>query len=252
MDPGATSRPRVPEPRGPNLRTAGVVRGRRRRRPAGEPPPLPRRIGMTGHWWIWVGSLAPIGWAIAVTNAGGALLPVDQWVREGLARLRTPALTTVMVGVAELSSDWVIMVLGWATILVLLVARRFRHLFVFLGSFFLVQALATYLAGGILEDASPLRPAGIEPLGPAGQSAYPLVPVATLSARLVGILYALIPKAGRDRRARPWPPGSSRWSPWPACTWPSTPRPGSWSPASSASRFRWSPSGCCAQTRSSR
>ena len=78
---------------------------------------------MTGHWWIWVGSLAPIGWAIAVTNAGGALLPVDQWVLEGLARLRTPALTTVMVGVAELSSDWVIMVLGWATILVLLVVR---------------------------------------------------------------------------------------------------------------------------------
>ena len=200
MDPGATSRPRVPDRDGPSLGMVGAVRGRRRRRPAGEPPPLPRRIGMTGHWWIWVGSLAPIGWAIAVSNAGGALLPVDQWVLEGLARLRTPALTTVMVGVAELSSDWVIMVLGWATILVLVAFRRFRRLFVFLGAFFLVQALATYLAAGILEDASPLRPAGIEPLGPAGQSAYPLVPVATLSARLVGILYALIPQ-GRTRQA---------------------------------------------------
>ena len=91
-------------------------------------------------------------------------------------------------------------VLGWATILVLLAVRRFRHLFVFLGAFFLVQALATYLANGILEQASPLRPAGIAVLGLAGPSAYPLAPVAMLTARLVSMLYALIPQ-GRMRQA---------------------------------------------------
>ena len=37
-------------------------------------------------------------------------------------------------------------------------------------------------------------------LGPAAQSAYPLVPVATLTARLVGVLYALVPQ-GRMRQA---------------------------------------------------
>jgi tRNA A-37 threonylcarbamoyl transferase component Bud32 len=198
MDPGSAARPRVPDRDGSSLRTAGVVRGRWRRRPPGEPPPLPRRIGKTGWWWLGFGTLAIIGWVIAVANVGGALLPVDQAVLEVVARGRTPALTRVMLAVA-VGANWAIVVLGWATILVLLAFRRFRRLFVFLGAFFLVQALATYLAHGILEQALPLRPAGIAMLGPAGLSAYPLAPVATLTARLVGMLYALIPQ-GRMRQ----------------------------------------------------
>jgi tRNA A-37 threonylcarbamoyl transferase component Bud32 len=199
MDPGSAARPRVPDRDGSSLRTTGVVRGRWRRRPAGEPPPLPRRIGKTGWWWLGFGTLAIIGWVIAVINAGGALLPVDQAVLEVVARERTPALTRVALAVA-VGADWAIVVLGWATILVLLAFRRFRRLFVFLGAFFLVQALATYLANGILEQALPLRPAGIAMLGPAGRSAYPLAPVAMLTARLVGMLYALIPQ-GRMRQS---------------------------------------------------
>ncbi|HET9005974.1 MAG TPA: hypothetical protein VFQ04_04600, partial [Actinomycetes bacterium] len=98
-----------------------------------------------------------------------------------------------MLEVAEVGQD-LVLVLGWAAILVLLVFRQFRRLVVFLGTFWLVQLLATYLARGILEQALPLRPAGIAMLGPAGLSAYPLVPVATLTARLVGVLYALVPQ----------------------------------------------------------
>src|SRR5829696_7856407 len=197
MDPGSASRPRVPDRDRPSLQTAGVARGRSRRRPAGEPPPLPRRIG-SGWWWLGLGTLALIGWVIAVTNAGGALLPIDQALLEGLARLRTPTLTRFMVTVAE-AAEALVLVLGWAAILVLLVFRRFRRLLVFLGTFWLVQVLATYLAAGILDQASPLRAAGIAMLGPAGQTAYPLAPLAMLAARLVGILYALVPQ-GRRRQ----------------------------------------------------
>ena len=158
---------------------------------------MPRRIG-SGWWWLGFGTLALIAWMIAVTNADGALLPVDQVVLEGLTRLRTPALTRFMVTVAEVG-EALVFLLGWAAILVLLVFRRFRRLLVFLGTFWLVQVLATYLAGGILDQASPLRPAGIAMLGPAGLSAYPLAPLAMLAARLVGVLYALIPQ-GRTRQ----------------------------------------------------
>ena len=198
MDPGSASHPPIPDRDGSSLRTAGVARGRSRRRPAGEAPPLPRRIGKTGWWWLVLGTLAIIGWVTAITVAGG-VLPVDQAVLEGLARLRTPALTRVMVAVAEVAGALVI-VLGWTAILVLVVFRRLRRLVVFLGTFWLVQLLATYLARGILDQASPLRAAGIAMLGPAGLSAYPLVPVATLTARLVGVLYALVPQ-GRMRQA---------------------------------------------------
>ena len=198
MDPGSASRPGVPDRDGSSRRTAGVAPGQRRRRPAGKAPPLPRQIGKTGWWWLGFGSLAIIGWVTAITVAGG-VLPVDQAVLQGLARLRTAPLTRVMVTVAEVA-DALVVVLGWAVILVLLVFRRFRRLVVFLGTFWLVQALATYLASGILDQAAPLRPAGIAMLGPAAQSAYPLVPVATLTARLVGVLYALVPQ-GRMRQA---------------------------------------------------
>jgi tRNA A-37 threonylcarbamoyl transferase component Bud32 len=199
MDPASASRPRVPDRDAPDGRGAGDVLGRRRRRPAGEPPPLPRRIGTTGWWWLGAGTLVIIGWAVAVVNAGGALLPVDQRVLEQLARGRTPELTSVMTAVAELGSGWGFVALGWATILVLAVSRYLRRLLVFLGAAFLVQVLAHYLANGILEQASPLRPAGVAMLGPAGPSAYPLVPVAILSGRLVGMLYALV-RQGRLRQ----------------------------------------------------
>jgi tRNA A-37 threonylcarbamoyl transferase component Bud32 len=197
MDPGSVSRPGVSDRDGSSLRTAGVARGRRRR-PAGEAPPLPRRIGRTGWWWLGLGTLAIIGWVTAITAVGG-VVPVDQAVLEVFARGRTPTLTRVMVAVAEVA-DALVLVLGWAAILVLVVFRRFRRLVVFLGTFWLVQLLATYLARGILDQASPLRPAAIAMLGPAGLSAYPLVPVATLTARLVGVLYALVPQ-GRMRQA---------------------------------------------------
>jgi tRNA A-37 threonylcarbamoyl transferase component Bud32 len=198
MDPGSASRPRITDRDGSSLRRVGVTRGQRRRRPAGEAPPLPRRFGTTGWWWLGVGTLGIIGWVTAVTVAGGVLLPVDQAVLEVFARRRTPALTRVMLEVAEVG-EALVLVLGWAVILALLVFRRFRRLVVFLGTFWLVQALATYLANGILDQASPLRPAGIAVLGQAGLSAYPLVPVATLTARLVGVLYALVPQ-GRMRQ----------------------------------------------------
>jgi hypothetical protein len=183
---------------------------------------------MTGWWWLGLGTLAIVLWAFAVVNAGGALLPVDQWVLEGLARLRTPALTRVMLAVAELGSGVVIVVLGWATILVLLAFRRFRRLLVFLGAFFVVQALATYLANGMLDEASPLRPAGIAMLGPAGPSAYPLAPVAMLSARLVGVLYALIPQGRTRQVGKAVAAAIVALVALAACTWPSTRQPGSW------------------------
>jgi hypothetical protein len=154
---------------------------------------------MTGWWWLLLGTVAIVAWAVAVSGRG-ALLPVDQRVLDALAGLRTPALTRAMEALAAVASRWTIALLGWAAILVLLAARRFRHLLVFLGAAFLVQAVATYLANGVQEAAAPLRPAGIAMLGPAGRSAYPLVPIAVLTGRLVSILYALVPQ-GRLRQA---------------------------------------------------
>src|SRR5436190_8403013 len=108
MEPASPSRRRVPEHHPASPAGAGIVRGRRRRRPAGEPPPLPHRLGMTGRWWLGLGTIAIVGSTILVNSGQAVLPPVDQPVLEGLARLRTPALTRVMVVAAGLGSQWVI------------------------------------------------------------------------------------------------------------------------------------------------
>jgi tRNA A-37 threonylcarbamoyl transferase component Bud32 len=168
---------------------------------------------MTGWWWLVLGTIAIIASRIVVGQfslvfiqvrpvVGGKLPPVDQRVLEELARLRTPALTRAMVVVAALSSQWVIAALGWATILVLLAARRFRHLLVFLGVALLIHTITVGLAYGTLGQVSALRPAELAVLGPAGQSAYAVLPLAMLTGRLVSMLYCLVPQGRRRQQAK--------------------------------------------------
>jgi tRNA A-37 threonylcarbamoyl transferase component Bud32 len=171
---------------------------------------------MTGWWWLGLGTIAIIlstsafstlrmpfiQSTPAVPGAGTKLPPVDQPVLEGLAGLRTPALTWAMVVVAALSAPWVIAALGWATILVLLAARRFRHLLVFLGVTLLIHTFATNLAYGTVGQVAALRPAEIAMLGPTGQSAYPVAPLAMLTGRLVSILYCLVPQGRRRQQGK--------------------------------------------------
>jgi hypothetical protein len=212
MEPASPSRRRVPEHHPASPAGAGIVQGRRRRRPAGEPPPLPRRLGRTGWWWLGLGIIAIIAsraWVGRFSlvffhsrQLGSVWLPpVDQRVLEGLAGLRTPALTRAMVVVAGLSAQWVIAALGWATILVLLAARRFRHLLVFLGVTLLIHWATSDLAYGMFDRLSAL-PAGIAMLGLTGQAAYPGLPLAMLTGRLVSILYCLVPQGRRRQQGK--------------------------------------------------
>jgi tRNA A-37 threonylcarbamoyl transferase component Bud32 len=161
---------------------------------------------MTGWWWLGLGTIAIIASTGAFNQfypvGGGKLPPVDQRVLEGLAGLRTPALTRAMVVVAGLGSQWVIAALGWATILVLLAVRRFRHLLVFLGVTLLIHAITSSLAYSTLEQVSALRPAELAVLGSTGQSAYPVLPLAMLTGRLVSMLYCLVPQGRRRQQGK--------------------------------------------------
>jgi tRNA A-37 threonylcarbamoyl transferase component Bud32 len=168
---------------------------------------------MTGWWWLGLGTIAIIASTIALGQppfpffqfipvVGGKLPSVDQRVLEVLAGLRTPALTRAMVVVAALSFQWVIAALGWATILVLLAVRRFRHLLVFLGAALLIHVVTAPLAYGMLDKLSALRPPGIAMLGPAGLSAYPVLSLATLTGRLVSMLYCLVPQGRRRQQGK--------------------------------------------------
>jgi tRNA A-37 threonylcarbamoyl transferase component Bud32/membrane-associated phospholipid phosphatase len=174
-----------------------LVRSRRRRRPSGEAPPLPRTINLTARFWLAATGVALALWAFAMTSTGVdvAILRVDQAVTDRVVGLRTQLLTDVMQTLHALGSQITIRILYWSTIVVLLVVRRFRHLFVFLGSILAVTALTSLLAFVLQRP----RPLGVEILGDWTGSASPSRPVAVFSAALVGMLYTLLPQ-GRLRQ----------------------------------------------------
>jgi tRNA A-37 threonylcarbamoyl transferase component Bud32 len=184
-----------------SARPPPVVRSRRRRRPSGEAPPLPRALNTTGRYWLAATGLVLVVWVAALMNSrtNDYILAFDQRLLGWTAALRTPLLTDVMLAVHALGSHWTIRILFWSTILVLLLVRRFRHLFVFLGTTLLVIAVSTVMAYLLVRP----RPYGIEILGDWTMFANPSRPVAVFTAILVGMLYVLLPQ-GKARQLAKW------------------------------------------------
>jgi membrane-associated phospholipid phosphatase/tRNA A-37 threonylcarbamoyl transferase component Bud32 len=182
----------------------GSRRSRRRRRPTGEPPPLPRHLESTGVGWM-VAALGLITLTLLVFAAGrygrGVSFAVaDNRVVEALANLRTPGLTSLVGGLSGLlGSLWTVKVLAWATLIVLVVYKRFRHLVVGLISFQVVSLVVV----GLSAAARRPRPFGVEIEELWSGWSMPSRPVAFLSAILVTMLYTLVPK-GRWRQAGKW------------------------------------------------
>src|SRR6266498_2772029 len=69
---------------------AKIVQGRRRRRPSGEPPPLPRQLNASGKWWLALAAAVCGFWIFVVITprTALALAVADTWVLEHIAALR--------------------------------------------------------------------------------------------------------------------------------------------------------------------
>jgi len=182
----------------------GTRRGRRRRRPTGEPPPLPRHLENTGVGWL-VAAVGLIALSLLLFTAGRYgrgiwLTVVDSWVLERLAALRSPGLTSLMRGLTGLlGTIWTIKVLAWATAIVLVVYKRYRHMLVGLVS---IQVVSLVVIGLSAVMRRP-RPFGVAIEGGWAGWSMPSRPVAYLSAILVAMLYSLVPK-GRARQVGKW------------------------------------------------
>ena len=90
-----------------------------------------------GHRGGWLGAaIALIALSLLVFTVGRyglgvSFSVVDSWMLERLAGLRRPGLERVMVAVsALLGTIWTVKVLAWATLVVLVVSKRFRQLLV--------------------------------------------------------------------------------------------------------------------------
>src|SRR5436190_17830394 len=173
-------------------------RGGKRRRPSGEPPPLPRKVGMSGGVWITL--------AIVLVTIVALVLfyPThfqffDRWNAAFLrwfVSIRAGWLTSLMLGInSALASRWLIGVLRLGTVGALISLRRWRHLLAFIGSVILVEWTAYKLS--VLVGVP--RPAGIRIIGTWQGYAFPSLPQAALAVTLVGMPYSLLPQ-GRPRQ----------------------------------------------------
>ena len=176
-----------------------------RRRPSGEPPPLPRPVSPGTRAFLVAGVLVVLLWAALTTEVGVRVVTrVDLAVLHAVARLRTDELVDVGQGVAALGSLWTFRVVAWTTLIVLLAVRRFQHMAVALAVFLVVSLLNGLLAVGL----GRMRPADVAIVGSWDGYAHPSAPVANIALGFTVMLLTLTP-GGRWRAGAAWVVGTA-------------------------------------------
>jgi tRNA A-37 threonylcarbamoyl transferase component Bud32/membrane-associated phospholipid phosphatase len=119
----------------------------------------------------------------------------DAAVLRAIAHLRADWLTSIAKAIDSIGSGWVARIVGLGLIVLLVVFRRWRHLFTFLGCL----VVLVFVGGNLLWDpiARP-RPYDVTILGRWGGYSFPSAPVAVLTVFLVAIVYSLV-VPGRPR-----------------------------------------------------
>ena len=166
-----------------------------RRRPSGEAPPLPRQLNRSGRFWLMLAA-GVLVFLLVVGLSGVVTLRLDAFeagLLGQIARLRNAPTTAVFRGIDQAIGPFVLYT-WWLAIGIMLFWRRWRHLFVWIGTMFLVGSLSDLAAGLILRP----RPLGVEILTSWHGFAMPSRSVAILAATLINVLYALVP-AGKLR-----------------------------------------------------
>jgi membrane-associated phospholipid phosphatase len=171
-------------------------RARRRRRPTGAPPPLPHPLAISTTAWLLFTVLILTS-AFLISERTPWLRLGDQastWFLRLLAAGRTPWLTDVADAIKSLGSGWGVTVIGLSVVVLTMIFRRWRHLLVFVGSFFFMEITGEWIYSGLSRP----RPYGVLIISSWGGYSAPSPPVATLTIFLMGAVYCLV-VPGRPR-----------------------------------------------------
>jgi len=182
----------------------GPTRSRRRRRPTGEPPPLPHHLQTSGVGWLVVAIvLVTLSIVVFADGIRGLAVPVtaaDDAVASWFAGFHLPGLVGVMHVLAAISSWWVLNGLALGLVLALLVLRRFRHLIVWVVVGNLLTQVAVNMVGSTVRRP---RPFAVDIETSWGGWGLPALQITLLAGVLVAVLYTLVPE-GRWRNAGKW------------------------------------------------
>jgi hypothetical protein len=164
-----------------------------RRRPSGEPPPLPRTEG----WGRWVALLAvvfTVGVVVSILLRSGVREPAAE---EQLRAIRDWApgwLTDLASRFDVVGGVWVVLGVRIATLAVAALYRRWRQAVVFLATI----ALTDFTVVRVLGVERP-APTSVTPTTDRATFWFPSRPVAALTVTVVAAVFVLVP-AGRARQ----------------------------------------------------
>jgi tRNA A-37 threonylcarbamoyl transferase component Bud32 len=167
-----------------------------RRRPSGEPPPLPRQVSRGTRACVALGVAVVSLWIVlAYEPTARVVTTVDLAVLDVVARTRTGPVTDAAEAVSLLASEWAVRIVAWTTLVLLVAFRRFQHLLAYL----LLVLAVTALNATVAVEIGRMRPADVAILGGWEGYAHPSAPVAGLAFAALGALQTLVP-AGRWRK----------------------------------------------------
>jgi tRNA A-37 threonylcarbamoyl transferase component Bud32/membrane-associated phospholipid phosphatase len=171
----------------------------RRRRPSGEPPPLPRPVSASTRWCGVLGVAGGALSAALLTDAGmREISAIDLTVTRWMAAVRSDVATEAFDVITFFGSTATFRVLAWTTLIVLVTTRRFQHLFATLALLLVVPVVAAVLQ----ERTGRMRPAGVPIIGSWEGHAYPSVDVTNLTLVLtIGLVVLVPPSRWRHRAA---------------------------------------------------
>jgi tRNA A-37 threonylcarbamoyl transferase component Bud32 len=167
-----------------------IHRARRQRRPSGAPPPLPRSIGASGKGWL-VASVALLIWVVLVTQTHWAQRITERadaaFLRQ-IARVRAGWLTDLLEPVNRIASGWTVTIVSVALLVAMMVFRRWRHLFTFVGSVLVLELIGVFLYAQYPRP----RPFDVTIIGTWRGWSFPSAPVAVVTIIAVGIVYSMV------------------------------------------------------------
>src|SRR6478736_2892811 len=166
----------------------------RQRRPTGAPPPLPKKIGVTGMLWLAAVLVIVVSGVVWLHVTTGPLDHLDAPIIRFVTSARTPWLNSLTNTLNSVGSKWGLAILGLLAVALTVAFRRWRHLVVFLVS---LAVLEIVLPGLYITAARP-RPYSVTAIGQWEGFSSPSQPVAALAAVLMGFTYMLV-VPGRPR-----------------------------------------------------
>ena len=161
----------------------------------GAPAPLPREFRASGWIWLGIGVSTVILWMtlFAYPDTRSWWEARDFTVNQWFVDVRTDAATSFMEAVHALGSAWFFRPVRLVIVIVLIVFKRWRHLFAALVAFALVEAVTSELAQAIGRP----RPL-VRVIGDWKGYSHPSLPVAAVATTFAVIGQSLIP-SGRRR-----------------------------------------------------